>query len=109
MVSATVTFRGTPAGTLLRRDDGAFEFRYLPDWLRDPEAPPVSLTLPKRPEAYESPHLFPFFFNMLPEGENKTAVCRSLRIDENDDFALLLAVAHHDTIGAVCVIQNPDR
>lgn len=35
------------------------------------DMPPVSLTLPKRKEAYEAEFLFPFFTNLLPEGANR--------------------------------------
>ncbi len=38
----------------------------------------------KMTEAFESDRLFPFFTNMLPEGANRSVICRSLRIDEND-------------------------
>jgi serine/threonine-protein kinase HipA len=65
------------------------------------DTPPISVTLPKRREAFESDHLFPFFTNMLPEGANRSVICRSLRIDENDFFGLLAAMAGKDFIGAV--------
>ena len=38
---------------------------------------------------------------MLPEGANRRVICRSLRIDENDFFGMLEAVADKDFIGAV--------
>ena len=38
---------------------------------------------------------------MLPEGANRRAICRSLKIDENDYFGLLDAMAGKDFIGAV--------
>jgi serine/threonine-protein kinase HipA len=40
---------------------------------------------------------------MLPEGGNRRAICRSLRIDEQDFFGLLTAMADQDFIGAVDV------
>jgi serine/threonine-protein kinase HipA len=40
---------------------------------------------------------------MLSEGVNRQLQCRTLKIDENDDFGLLLATAQFDTIGAVTV------
>jgi serine/threonine-protein kinase HipA len=40
---------------------------------------------------------------MLPEGTNKQSVCFQNRIDEKDDFGLLLITAVNDTIGAVTV------
>ena len=50
----------------------------------------------------------PFFTNMLPEGANRRGICRSLRIDENDFFGLLIAMADKDFIGAVQVRKTTD-
>jgi serine/threonine-protein kinase HipA len=69
--------------------------------VNDVRKPPVSLTLPKQKEPFHSNYLFPFFYNMLPEGSNKQTVCYNLRIDENDYFGILMATAKTDTIGAV--------
>lgn len=104
MRSAIVTFNGEAAGRLVQHDDGAFTFSYLPAWLSNRDKPAVSLTLPKREAPYQAPHLFAFFFNMLPEGANKAMYCKYFRIDETDDFGLLLTVAPYDTIGAINVI-----
>jgi serine/threonine-protein kinase HipA len=65
----------------------------------------ISLTLPKTQQEYHSKYLFPFFYNMLPEGSNKQIVCKHLRIDPDDYFGLLMSVAKTDTIGAVRVIK----
>ena len=63
----------------------------------------IALAFPKRKEEYVSDELFPFFFNMLSEGANKAVQCRTLKIDEKDDFGLLLATAKYDTIGAITI------
>ena len=39
--------------------------------------------------------------NMLPEGANRKVICRTSRIDENDFFGLLSAMAGKDFIGGV--------
>lgn len=65
--------------------------------------PPISATLSKRTDAFHSEHLFPFFSNMIPEGANRRVICRSLKIDEQDFFGLLEAMADRDFIGAVNV------
>ena len=103
---AKVLFRGEEAGTLLQHDNGAFEFQYHKEWVEDSSKPPVSLTLPKTTEVYQSLYLFPFFYNMLPEGSNKQVVCHLNRIDRNDYFGLLLTVAKNDTVGAVTIIKT---
>jgi serine/threonine-protein kinase HipA len=41
---------------------------------------------------------------MLPEDFNKDRLLRFLKIDEDDFFGLLLAVAQYDTIGALTVL-----
>ncbi len=63
--------------------------------------PSVSVTLPKRENSYEAEKLFPFFTNMLPEGANRKAICRALKIDEEDFFGMLAAMADKDFIGSV--------
>ena len=62
-----------------------------------------SVTLPIREEPYRSPFLFPFFFNMLSEGENRHIQSQLHHIDESDDFGILLATAQSDTIGSVTI------
>jgi HipA-like protein len=65
--------------------------------------PAISLTLPKQEAAFRSPVLFPFFFGLLAEGENKLLQCRFLRIDESDDFTRLLKTCATETIGGITV------
>lgn len=77
-----------------------YVFLYDQDYLIS-DSPSISVTLPRRKERYESAELFPFFSNMLPEGANRSVICRSLKIDEEDFFGLLEAMAGKDFIGAV--------
>ena len=106
MRRAKVLYKNEHAGTLSQLDNGSFEFAYLDTWLLNPAKPAVSLTLPKTIELYRSSDLFPFFFNMLPEGSNKQSVCYHLRIDQEDDFGILMATSKTDTIGAVRVVKE---
>lgn len=106
MRRAKVFYKNEHAGTLSQLDDGSFEFAYLDVWVLNPAKPAVSLTLPKTLEPYRSSFLFPFFFNMLPEGSNKESVCFHLRIDQDDHFGILLATSKTDTIGAVRVLKE---
>lgn len=105
MKSATVYLNDVPAGLLTEQPNG-YLFQYDRQFLQRPTARPVSLTLPLTKQPYQLPYLFPFFTGLLPEGYNRTVQCRLLRIDENDEFELLLAVAGGDTIGAVRVVAN---
>jgi serine/threonine-protein kinase HipA len=73
--------------------------------MADSSKPGICLTLPRPQQEYNSQFIFPFFYNMLPEGSNKQVVCKLMRIDPDDYFGLLLTTAQNDTIGAVTVIK----
>ena len=80
-------------------DDRQYIFTYHNNYT----GAPVCIAMPVRSEPYHSEYLFPYFFNMLSEGENRQIQSRFLHIDENDDFGILLATAQYDTIGAVTI------
>ena len=102
---AEVFTNGVLAGTLSETDEGKYIFKYDNAYLLDSRNRAISLSLPKRKEAFIADELFPFFYNMLSEGANKALQCMTLKIDENDAFGLLLATANNDTIGAITVKQ----
>lgn len=103
MRQALILYKKQEAGNLTQLDDGSFTFRYKDIWFQSNDYPAISLTLPKSKQQYHSTYLFPFFYNMLPEGYNKQNICHELRIDTKDDFGLLLTTAKYDTIGAIQV------
>lgn len=105
MRKAGILFKDEEAGVLIQHDNGTFTFRYNDDWMADNSKPGVSLTFPKSQQVYHSKYLFPFFYNMLPEGSNKQAVCKFMRIDPKDYFGLLMTTAKTDIIGAIRVIK----
>jgi len=105
MRQAKVLYKNMEAGILTQNDDGSFVFRYHYAWLTDKNCSAISLTLPKTKQEYHSVYLFPFFYNMLPEGSNKHMICKHNRIDADDPFSLLMTVAKNDTIGAVRVLK----
>ena len=102
MRKANVYCREIPAGIISHDADG-YVFEYLPDYLENPALPAISLTLPKQAAPFRSTVLFPFFFGLLAEGENKALQCRLLRIDENDHFTRLLRTCTTETIGGITV------
>ena len=105
MRAATILFKNEAAGILTQSDDGSFTFRYHDEWFANPNKPSISLTLPKTEKEFQSQYLFPFFYNMLPEGSNKQVVCKLNRIEPDDYFGLLMTTAKNDSIGAVTVIK----
>lgn len=106
MRQAQIVFKDEPAGILTQHDDGSFTFRYNDVWMNDSNKPGISLTFPKTQQEFHADYLFPFFYNMLPEGANKQAVCKHNRIDSNDYFGLLMITTATDSIGAVRVVKQ---
>lgn len=104
MRRARVYCRGILAG-ILSLDALTYRFQYLPEYLaRDRSShPSISLSLPRREAPYESPVIFPFFYGLLAEGDDKALQCRLLKIDEHDHFTRLLRTCGTETIGAVTV------
>ena len=94
---------GILAGLLIEEDRQHYIFRYDDKYYLDQLNPAVSLTLPKTQQEYSSKFLFPFFFNMLSEGDNKALQNTQLKIDPDDYFGLLLATAQYDTLGAITI------
>ena len=77
------------AGTLTELNPGkGYRFAYSEAYVAS-DCPPVSLSLPKRTEAYEAESMFPFFTNLLPEGANRKVSSRSeavyLRLGNRED------------------------
>ncbi|MEK6482319.1 HipA N-terminal domain-containing protein [Catalinimonas sp. 4WD22] len=103
MRKAKIFYKGEEAGMLIQHDNGSFTYKYTDLWMADQKKPSISLTLPKTAQEHHAEYLFPFFFNMLPEGTNKKIVCRLERLDKEDYFGLLLTTAKYDTIGAITV------
>ncbi|HLI98308.1 MAG TPA: HipA domain-containing protein [Bradyrhizobium sp.] len=92
------------AGILRQEPSGRCVFTYDPTYL-EAKHPAIAFTLPRQ----EAPHvceagLHPFFDNLVAEGWLRNAQARSLKIDPNNHFALLLAFGR-DCAGAVSVID----
>lgn len=104
---ARVMNNGELAGYLSRTTEG-YVFTYDNGYFGDASRPAISLTLPKKTREYRSRTLFPFFFGLLAEGENKRAQCRFLKIDEDDHFTRLLKTAGTETIGAVTIREDDE-
>jgi len=103
MQRANVYCRGVFAGVLSKHQAGTYRFQYAREYLSRPEYPAVSLSFPKQVTPFESSVLFPFFFGLLAEGEDKAFQCRVLKIDENDHFTQLLRTCETETVGGVTV------
>jgi len=103
MQQAKIIRNKQDVGLLSREDDGKYMFIYFNKYLNNENTPPISVNFPKQKERFVSEHLFSFFSALLSEGSMKEMQCRTLQIDENDDFTRLLKTATKDTIGSILV------
>jgi|ERR1700677_1433260 HipA-like protein len=103
MAKAEIYNNGILAGHLEKNGPNDYKFVYTHEYYTNESLPPISLTLPKRRQSYQSIILFSFFAGLLAEGINKDIQCRLLKIDERDDFTRLLRTADEDTIGGITV------
>lgn len=103
MRKCKVYVNGVAAGVLAENDNPReYVFKYEKDYLLTNQHP-VCLAMPLREEEYRSKTLFPYFFNLLSEGENRAVQSWLHHVDKDDDFGILLATAQYDTVGAVTV------
>jgi len=91
----TVWLFGQQVGTLAQVD-GRLGFGYAPEWLSNPNAVPLSQSLPLQAEPFDDRASRPFFAGLLPEGDKRKLVAQALQVSRQNDFALL------DGIGGEC-------
>lgn len=77
-------------------------FTYNSQYLSNPIAKAISLTLPLRKESFNSNSLFPFFDGLLPEGWLLNEIVCNQNLHYKDHFGLLL-VTCNDCIGDVSI------
>jgi serine/threonine-protein kinase HipA len=87
----------------LSPDQGRLVFRYNPQWLENPAAHPLSLSLPLRTTPFEDPETRTWFGNLLPEGDVLNAVARRLGRSTGNVFGLLVDLGG-ECAGAVSLL-----
>lgn len=104
MRQGEVYIHNKKAGVLTETDaPRGYEFCYDTEYLLDTANEPVCLAMPLSDKIYRSTHLFPYFANMLSEGENRKIQASMLHMDADDDFGILLETAAFDTVGAITI------
>ena len=85
----TVWWEGAIVGSLALDADGQMQFTYAEEWLARDRSPAISCSLPKRREPFRRRLCRPFFEGLLPEGAQRDAVVRVLRVSPDNEFGLL--------------------
>lgn len=106
-----VYLRNRLAGRLWLDERRRFVFQYEGEWVSDPRALPLSLSLPLRTDPYADDSARPFFANLLPEGEIRRLIAQRFGLSEKNDFALLEQIGG-ECAGAVSLLlqgESPDE
>jgi len=103
---ALVYYNGAKAGVLQKNAMG-YAFEYDAAYVLTPGAKPVSLAMPLNQGRFEGKKLFPFFEGLLPEGWLLNITSKTLKIDKDDKFELLLHIGK-DTIGAISIVPEEE-
>ncbi len=100
-------FFGDRFAGIVREDEEGYWFTYDADYLGEPDARTISLSLPLRADPYHDRTLFPFFDGLIPEGWLLDIAERTWKLDPRDRMGLLLACCN-DCIGAVSVRRKKE-
>lgn len=76
--------------------EGRLSFWYAPNWLSQPSAVALSVSLPLQAEPFDERTTRPFFAGLLPEGQIRRLIAQQFQVSGQNDFALL------DHIGGEC-------
>src|SRR6187401_209144 len=101
MRTAKVYMYNEWAGNLTEDDEG-YHFQYRKEYLLNPAAEQVSLTLPLQEASFHTQILFPFFDGLIPEGWLLNIAEKNWKLNPRDRMGLLMACCK-DCIGAVSV------
>ena len=101
----SVYLHNSLVGYLWLSNTSRLSFQYDLGYLENPDAIPLSLSLPLREAPYLNDTARPFFSNLLPEGEVRSLIAKIKKISEHNDFKLLEAIGG-ECAGAVSIIPE---
>jgi serine/threonine-protein kinase HipA len=83
-------------GRLIQDENGQLAFFYAEGWLNNPDAVPLSHSLPLRKEKFSRNECRGFFAGVLPDESKREIIAKNLGISARNDFAML------ERIGGEC-------
>ena len=86
----------------LQIDNERMQFQYDGSYV-DAQQAPISVTMPLRKEAWPDAKTFPFFENLLPEGQVRHLLAEALQTADNN-FERLLLETGGDVAGAISIL-----
>ncbi|MDF3033766.1 MAG: hypothetical protein K0R76_720 [Alphaproteobacteria bacterium] len=95
-------------GNLIQDDHGQMVFDYSESWLKNPDAMPLSHSLPLRKERFNNKECRGFFAGILPEESKRIIIARNLGISPKNDFSMLERIGG-ECAGAVTFIPAGEK
>jgi len=83
-----------------------FSFSYAEKWFKNPNAFPLSISLPLQNDTFPDYIAKPFFANLLPESAVRNLISRKLGVSEKNDF-MLLKLLGGECAGAITILPGP--
>ncbi|MDP8246797.1 MAG: type II toxin-antitoxin system HipA family toxin [Candidatus Tritonobacter lacicola] len=105
MKRLTVYLNGKRVGSLEQDESGLMQFCYDEVWLIQPNAMPLSRSLPLQSEVFRGKKARPFFAGILPDEDPRKKVAAILGISERNDFAMLERIGG-ECAGAVSLLPE---
>ena len=95
-------------GQLIQNEHGDMVFSYAQNWLDNPQAMPLSHSLPLRTEQFGRNECRGFFAGILPEETKREIIARNLGISARNDFAMLEQIGG-ECAGAITFIPTGEQ
>lgn len=105
MKRMTVYLNSNPVGSLDQDESGLLWFQYGSVWLNNPDAIPLSRSLPLQKEPFKGKHARPFFAGILPDEGPRQQIAAILGVSERNDFAILERIGG-ECAGAVSLLPE---
>jgi len=102
IISVEKNGRMVPVGSISGEDYRIARFSYRDEYLADPTAVPISISLPLQQESFSAGQTRQFFEGLLPEGFTRRSVAQWLHLDENDYLSILHQLGR-ECLGAIRV------
>lgn len=106
-VNIEICGKTTFAGIIEGNDSSDAVFSYADEYLENPEARPISISLPLQKEAFSPVSTRNYFEGLLPEGFLKMTVAQRMRADESDYLSILSGLGR-ECLGAITIYDETD-
>ena len=96
-----------PVGRLVGDYASGARFTYDVQYLSDPSAKAISISLPLQEEPFSEMQTKAFFEGLLPEGFTRRSVAQWMHIDEEDYLSILHGLGR-ECLGALCITEEDE-